>query len=88
MNKLEVVRRMVQWAIELSQFDIEYHPGTAIKAPALTDFMAKFMTPDDEGAHDKAKKWKIWANESSPRKRGRVGVIIITFEGDTLRYGV
>ena len=26
MNKLEVAGRMVQWAIELSQFDIEYQP--------------------------------------------------------------
>ena len=25
MNKLEAAKRMVQWAIELSQFDIEYH---------------------------------------------------------------
>ena len=32
MNKLEAVGRMVQWAIELSQFDIEYHLKTAIKA--------------------------------------------------------
>ena len=26
MNKPETAGRMVQWAIELSQFDIEYHP--------------------------------------------------------------
>ena len=32
MNKPEAAGRMVQWAIELSQFDIEYHPRTAIKA--------------------------------------------------------
>ena len=32
MNKLEAARRMVQWKIKLSQFDIEYHPKTAIKA--------------------------------------------------------
>ena len=32
MNKPEAAGRMVQWAIELSQFDIEYHPKTAIKA--------------------------------------------------------
>ena len=32
MNKLEAAGRMVQWAIELNQFDIEYHPRTAIKA--------------------------------------------------------
>ena len=32
MDKLEAARRMVQWAIEFSQFDIVYHPRTAIKA--------------------------------------------------------
>ena len=32
MNKPEAARRMVQWAIELSQFDIEYRPRTTIKA--------------------------------------------------------
>ena len=40
MNKPEAVGRMVQWAIELSQFDINYHPRTAIKAQALVDFIA------------------------------------------------
>ena len=32
MNKPEAAGRMVQWAIELSQFEIEYHSRTAIKA--------------------------------------------------------
>ena len=32
MNKPKATRRMIQWAIELSQFDIEYHPRTVIKA--------------------------------------------------------
>ena len=31
MNKPEAVRRLVQWAIELSQFDIEYHPGQPLR---------------------------------------------------------
>ena len=32
MNKPEAAGRMVQWAIELSQFNIEYHLKTTIKA--------------------------------------------------------
>ena len=32
MNRPEAAKRMVQWAIELSQFDIEYLPRMAIKA--------------------------------------------------------
>ena len=46
MNKPEAAGRMVQWAIELSQFDIKYHPKTAIKAQALADFVAEFTFLD------------------------------------------
>ena len=40
MNKPEAAGRMVQWAIELSQFDIKYRPRIAIKAQALANFIA------------------------------------------------
>ena len=48
MKQPEAAGRMIQWAIELSQFDIEYHPRTAIKAQALADFIAKFTSPDED----------------------------------------
>ena len=48
MNKPEAAGRMVQWAIELNQFDIEYHPRTAIKAQALVDFIVEFTFPNDD----------------------------------------
>ena len=35
MNRPEVAGRIIQWEIELSQFDIEYFLRTAIKAQAL-----------------------------------------------------
>ena len=47
MSKPEAAGRMVQWAIELSQFDVEYRPRTAIKAQALADFIAEFTTPEE-----------------------------------------
>ena len=48
MNKPDAVGRMVQWVIELSQFDIEYHPMTAIKAQALPNFIVEFTLPDKD----------------------------------------
>ena len=39
---------MVQWATKLSQFDIEYHPRTTVKAQALADFIAEFTLLDKE----------------------------------------
>ena len=47
MNKPEAAERMIQWAIELSQFDIEYHPRIAIKAQALANFIAEFTILDE-----------------------------------------
>ena len=38
MNKLEAAGRLIQWAVELSEFDIRYQSRNAIKAQALADF--------------------------------------------------
>ena len=54
MNKPEAAGRIVQWAIKLSQFDIEYHPRAAIKAQALEDFIAEFTFPDEDNLTYKA----------------------------------
>ena len=54
MNKPEAARRMVQWTIELSQFDIEYHPRIAIKAQVLANFIVEFTFPDEDSLTNKA----------------------------------
>lgn len=46
MSRPNAVGRMVQWVVELSQFDIDYKPRAAIKAQALTDFVAEFTMMD------------------------------------------
>ena len=56
MNKPEAARRMVQWAIELSQFDIEYHPKTAIKAQALANFITEFTLLDEDSFTDEVER--------------------------------
>ena len=65
MNKLEAARRMVQWAIELSQFDIEYHPRTNIKVQALADFIIEFTLTDEENPNHETKRWIIQTDGSS-----------------------
>ena len=77
---------MIQWAIELSKFDIEYHPKTPIKVQELANF--EFIVSDEDEALDEAKRWTIQIDESLARKRGGLGVIIITPEGETLKYEV
>ncbi|XP_075660901.1 uncharacterized protein LOC142630742 [Castanea sativa] len=89
MNKPEASGRMVQWAVELNQFDIEYHPRTAIKAQALVDFIAEFTLLEDDSPDDETKLWTIQTDGSLAKKGGRgVGVIINTPNGEKLIYGV
>ncbi|XP_074336871.1 uncharacterized protein LOC141674045 [Apium graveolens] len=42
LHKLESSGRMLKWAVELGQFNLEYCPRTAIKGQALADFIIKF----------------------------------------------
>ena len=87
MNKLEVARRLIQWAIELSEFDIRYQPKSAIKAQALADFIADF-TPSrgDLDEVDDSKIWVIYVDRSSTLYAGGIGVILKSPKGDKLKY--
>ena len=58
MNKLEVAGQLIQWAVELSEFDIRYQSRNATKAQALADFITEF-TPS-HGDLDKMEGNKTW----------------------------
>ena len=88
MNRPKVAGRMVQWAIELSQFDIEYHPRTAIKAQALADFIVEFTLPNKDSLTNEVERWTIQTDGSSAQRRGGVGVVITTPDEEMLKYGV
>jgi hypothetical protein len=38
----EVTGQIAQWAVEISQYDIEFIPRWAIKSQALVDFIAEW----------------------------------------------
>ena len=41
--------KMALWAIELSEFDIQYRPRTAIKRQVVADFIAEFAQLEGKG---------------------------------------
>ena len=59
MNKLEVGGRLIQWAVELSEFDIKYQLRHAIKAQALADFIVEFTLSHNDLEVVEDKKWII-----------------------------
>ena len=48
MSKPDTTGRLVQWAIKLNQFDVEYRPRLAIKAQVLADFIVEFTFLGDD----------------------------------------
>ena len=42
MSSPEAAGRMALWAIELSEFDVQYRPRIAMKGQAVADFIAEY----------------------------------------------
>ena len=89
MNKLEVAGRLIQWVVELSEFDIIYQPRRAIKAQALANFIAEF-TPnyDDLDEMENSKKWVVHVDGSSTHHVGGICVVLQSLEGDKLKHKI
>uniref|UniRef100_A0A2N9H0V5 RNase H type-1 domain-containing protein n=1 Tax=Fagus sylvatica TaxID=28930 RepID=A0A2N9H0V5_FAGSY len=92
MNKPDAAAagRLIQWSIELSEFDIDYRPRTAIKAQALADFIAEFTSKDDEPTEDveQASKWTMNIDGSSTKDSGGVGIVLRSPEGDIIKQAI
>ena len=77
MNKLEAIGRLIQWAIELSEFDVSYQPRNAIKAQELADFIAKFSPSQGElDQVDEVKRRVVNVDGSSTLYARGIGVEI------------
>ena len=89
MNKLEAIGQLIQWAIQLSEFDIRYQPRNAVKAQALADFIAEF-TPSHEDLNDMKdiKTWVVHVDGSSTLHPGGIGVVLKSPEANTLKRKV
>ena len=49
MSSLEATGRMALWAIELSEFDVQYRPQTTVKGQIVADFIAEYTQSEDKG---------------------------------------
>ena len=83
MSNLDAVGRLALWAIELSEFDIQYRPRTAIKGQVVTDFIAEFTHNEDKGVEEPS-QWSVHADGSSNRQAGGAGVVLLSPEGDVV----
>ena len=76
LQKPDLLGRLVSWAIELGEFDIEFHLRMAIKGQAVADFIAKFSNVPEEEEESLEKAWTTYVDGSLTRKYNGVGVIL------------
>ncbi|KAL0298937.1 UNVERIFIED_CONTAM: Retrovirus-related Pol polyprotein from transposon opus [Sesamum radiatum] len=77
--------RMVKWAVELSEYGIEFHPRPAIKAQVLADFVVEL-------AYDEASistpTWSVYVDGSSTPTGSGAGVALESPQGDKFEYAI
>ncbi|XP_058757131.1 uncharacterized protein LOC131630360 [Vicia villosa] len=72
--------RMLKWSHELSEFDIQYESRKALKAQALTDFIAE-MTSITNSPAPAENKWTIYVDGASSSSGSGAGIILENDEG-------
>ena len=83
MQKTDLAGRILQWAGELSEFDLQYEARTAIKSQYLADFIAEYTetlgTPT---------KWNLYVDGSSNKTGSGAGVIIESDQGTQIELSL
>jgi ribonuclease HI len=80
--------RLVNWAVELGEFDIEYLPRPAIKGQALADFIAEFTSPNNQEDRPVNNLWKICVDGSATKRRSGAGIVLTTPEGQEIKHAI
>jgi ribonuclease HI len=83
-QKLDLSGRLANWAIELGQFDLEFISRNAIKGQALADFLVEFTNVPEIEEPDMERKWVIYVDGSSTKKKGGAGIVLFTPDGEEL----
>ncbi|KAK3012931.1 hypothetical protein RJ639_008583 [Escallonia herrerae] len=87
----EASGRLVNWSVELGEFDIQYNPRTAVKAQALADFIVECTLPEDPPQliiSEVPDPWDLYVDDSSAIGSSGAGIILISPEGFTIEYAL
>ncbi|KAK3008565.1 hypothetical protein RJ639_013962 [Escallonia herrerae] len=83
--------RLVNWSVELGEFDLQYKPRTAVKVQALADFIVECTLPEDPPQlviSEVTDPWNLYVDSSSAVGNSGAGIILISPEGFTIEYAL
>jgi len=76
LQKPDVTGRMVRWAVEVSEFDVQYDPQGPIKGQVYADFVAELSPGSARQEEEASFKWVISVDGSSNQSGSGAGVIL------------
>ena len=91
LHKPETSRRLMKWAIELSEFDIRYKPKTAIKGQVLADFIMEFTSAEPAENTQTTPDlpiWKLFVDGAANAQGSGAGLILTSLEGIDIEYAL
>ena len=91
LHKLETSRRLIKWAIELSEFDIRYKPRTTVKWQILVDFIMEFTPVESTGATQLAPYLPVWIlsiDGAANAQGSSAGLILTSSDGIDTEYAL
>lgn len=77
---------MAKWAIELSEYGVEFRPRPAIKAQVLADFLVEMTLDQIGGSATSQPTWTLHGDGSSMDSGSGAGILLMSPTSDTLEY--
>jgi hypothetical protein len=74
------------WGIKLSPLDITYEKRKAIKFQVLLDFTSEWLELQNTGPPDLSSVWTMYFDGSKRVQGAGAGVVLISPQGDKLKY--
>ncbi|KAK0573370.1 hypothetical protein LWI29_007156 [Acer saccharum] len=97
LHKPELSGQLTKWAVELSEYDISFHPISAMKSQVLADFIVDFTPYENVQAEQElitltekpsAGKWTLSVDGSSNIKESGLGLVLKSPQGDILEQSI
>ena len=86
MHKPDLSRQMARWAIELSEFGIQYKPRLALKGQVLADFLEEI--PQQEMEPDNSGWWTLNVDGASRQKGDGLGLQLRAPIGEIIKHTI
>nr|CAN81178.1 hypothetical protein VITISV_004998 [Vitis vinifera] len=89
LHKPDLIGRMLQWAIELSEFGIEFQPRLSMKGQVLADFVLEYSRrPSQHHESNKQEWWTLRVDGASRSSGSGVGLLLQSPTGEHLEQAI